>query len=85
MRPRVAGSNDETDELITRAKSKNAVLEAGASAAAAPAASAPRAVSSSAPPAAAPPAAKPAPAKPPSSTGSFAPIPSGTPPAPGAK
>jgi Tfp pilus assembly protein PilF len=28
MRPRVAGSNDDTDELITRAKTKKAVLEA---------------------------------------------------------
>ncbi len=30
MRPRQAGSNDDTDELITRAKAKKAMLEAGA-------------------------------------------------------
>jgi Tfp pilus assembly protein PilF len=29
MRPRQAGSNDDTDELITRAKAKKAMLEAG--------------------------------------------------------
>jgi tetratricopeptide (TPR) repeat protein len=41
MRPRQAGSNDDTDELITRAKAKKAMLEAGvAEAAAAPAAAA---------------------------------------------
>jgi tetratricopeptide (TPR) repeat protein len=40
MRPRQAGSNDDTDELITRAKAKKAMLEAGAaeSAASSPAA-----------------------------------------------
>jgi Tfp pilus assembly protein PilF len=60
MRPRQAGSNDDTDELITRAKAKKAMLEAGAAdtgAAAAPAASPPTAATA-APPAAAP--AKPA-------------------------
>ena len=45
MRPRQAGSNDDTDELITRAKAKKAMLEAGAAEAAAktaaPAAAAP--------------------------------------------
>jgi Tfp pilus assembly protein PilF len=30
MRPRIAGSNDDTDELITRAKTKKALLEAKA-------------------------------------------------------
>jgi Tfp pilus assembly protein PilF len=30
MRPRQAGSNDDTDELITRAKAKKAMIEAGA-------------------------------------------------------
>ena len=56
MRPRQAGSNDDTDELITRAKAKKAMLDAGAGEAAAPAAK----------PAAAAPAASaaPAPAKP---------------------
>jgi tetratricopeptide (TPR) repeat protein len=44
MRPRQAGSNDDTDELITRAKAKKAMLEAGAAeAAAAPASTAPAA------------------------------------------
>jgi tetratricopeptide (TPR) repeat protein len=44
MRPRQAGSNDDTDELITRAKAKKAMLEAGAAeAAAAKAAPAPAA------------------------------------------
>jgi tetratricopeptide (TPR) repeat protein len=45
MRPRQAGSNDDTDELITRAKAKKAMLEAGAAEAAAaqPAAAAPAA------------------------------------------
>ena len=67
MRPRQAGSNDDTDELITRAKAKKAMLEAGAAdtgGAAAPAAAAPAPASSSssgaAAPAAAPPAATPA-------------------------
>jgi tetratricopeptide (TPR) repeat protein len=41
MRPRQAGSNDDTDELITRAKAKKGMLEAGAAeSAAAPAAGA---------------------------------------------
>ena len=59
MKPRVAGGTpDDTDELITRAKTKKALLEAKAAetaeAAAAPPAAAPPAA---APPAAAPPAA----------------------------
>jgi len=53
MRPRQAGSNDDTDELITRAKAKKAMLEAGAAEAAAkPAASAAPAPGASAKPAA---------------------------------
>ncbi|HEV8244744.1 MAG TPA: tetratricopeptide repeat protein [Polyangiaceae bacterium] len=82
MRPRVAGSNDDTDELITRAKSKKAVLEASQ---AAPAPAATSAAPAKPPPAAAATAAPPAAAKPPASTGSFAPVPSGAAPAPGAK
>lgn len=64
MRPRQAGSNDDTDELITRAKAKKAMIEAGGSdnGGTAPAAAAkPAAASTSSTPAAAPAAA---PAKP---------------------
>jgi tetratricopeptide (TPR) repeat protein len=56
MRPRQAGSNDDTDELITRAKAKKGMLDAAAAEAA-------EAKKSPAPPAAAP-AATPAPAAP---------------------
>jgi Tfp pilus assembly protein PilF len=52
MRPRQAGSNDDTDELITRAKAKKAMLEAGAAesaAATAPPAAAPAAAPATAP------------------------------------
>ncbi len=71
MRPRQAGSNDDTDELVTRAKAKKAMLEAGGGSddggGAAPAGAAkPAAASSSgasaSPAAAAAPAASPAPA-----------------------
>jgi Tfp pilus assembly protein PilF len=48
MRPRQAGSNDDTEELITRAKAKKAMLEAGAAEAAAKAAAPPPAAASSA-------------------------------------
>jgi tetratricopeptide (TPR) repeat protein len=68
MRPRQAGSNDDTDELITRAKAKKAMLEAGAAeGAAAPTSAAPAAApktGTAAQPAAAPaatPAATPTP------------------------
>jgi Tfp pilus assembly protein PilF len=82
LRPRVAGANDDTDELITRAKSKRALIEASreAAAAAAPAAPAPAAPAPAGPTPAAPapaaPAAPqapkaPAPQAPPPSTGSF--------------
>jgi Tfp pilus assembly protein PilF len=50
MRPRQAGSNDDTDELITRAKAKKAMVEAAAAEAAA---------AKAAPPAAAPAASAP--------------------------
>ena len=77
MRPRTAGSNDDTDELITRAKAKKAMLEAGAAEAAAKSAAPP----ATAPSAATPPAAAPATsAKPAGSAGSSASFPS-TPPA----
>ncbi len=70
MRPRVAGSNDDTDELITRAKTKKAVLEAKeaekAEAAAAPEATPAPAAPAPATGGAAPPASSPKP-----STGSF--------------
>jgi Tfp pilus assembly protein PilF len=84
MKPRVAGGTpDDTDELITRAKTKKALLEAKAAesadaAAAAPAAPAPAAPAGAAPAPAAPaggaaaPAA-PAPAAPAKATGTFAP------------
>lgn len=70
MRPRQAGSNDDTDELITRAKAKKAMLEAGAAeGAAAPANAAPAAAPktgattpATAAPAAAPATTAPAPA-----------------------
>jgi Tfp pilus assembly protein PilF len=74
MRPRVAGSNDDTDELITRAKTKKAVLEAKeaekAEAAAAPPEATPAPAAPANPPATGttPPASS---AKP--STGSFPP------------
>jgi len=52
MRPRTVGSNDDTEELITRAKAKKAMLEAGAAEAAAKsAAPAPAAAPSAAAPA----------------------------------
>jgi len=59
MRPRQAGSNDDTDELITRAKAKKAMLEAGAAesaaqTSAAPAAAKPAGTAPAAPPPAAP-------------------------------
>jgi tetratricopeptide (TPR) repeat protein len=71
MRPRQAGSNDDTDELITRAKAKKGMLEAGAAeaGAAAPAAK----------PAATPAPATGTPAKP--ATGSSASFDSAPPPA----
>ncbi len=74
MRPRQAGSNDDTDELITRAKAKKAMLEAGAAEAAAAAKPAATAAPAPAAPAA---SAKPAPS---ASGGSSAAFPS-TPPA----
>jgi tetratricopeptide (TPR) repeat protein len=49
MRPRQAGSNDDTDELITRAKAKKAMVEAAASEAAAAKAAPPPASSAAAP------------------------------------
>ena len=75
MRPRQAGSNDDTDELITRAKAKKAMLEAGAAEAAAKPAAAP---SAPAPAGAAKPAAS-------ASGGSSASFPSTPPAAPPAK
>ncbi|HET7545354.1 MAG TPA: tetratricopeptide repeat protein [Polyangiaceae bacterium] len=80
MKPRVAGGTpDDTDELITRAKTKKALLDAkaaeAAEAAAAPPAAAPGAAPAEAAPAEAAPATKPAtkPANPPAAT--FAPAP----------
>ena len=58
MRPRQAGSNDDTDELITRAKAKKGMLEAGAAEAAAKTAPAAPAAPSAAPAAAPAPAGK---------------------------
>ncbi len=77
MRPRQAGSNDDTDELITRAKAKKAMLEAGAAESAA-AASAP------APAASAPAGATPATSAKPGAAAAPAPAakPGGTAPAP---
>jgi len=73
MRPRQAGSNDDTDELITRAKAKKAMLEAGAAEAAAKSAAPAPAPSASAKPAAS------------TSGGSSASFPSTSPAAPPAK
>jgi Tfp pilus assembly protein PilF len=75
MRPRQAGSNDDTDELITRAKAKKAMLDAGTDqgGGAAPAA---KPAASAATPA---PAAPAAPAKP--ATGSSASFDTAPPPA----
>jgi Tfp pilus assembly protein PilF len=61
MRPRQAGSNDDTDELITRAKAKRGMLEAAATEAAEAKKSAAPAASPTTP--AATPAATPAPGK----------------------
>jgi Tfp pilus assembly protein PilF len=58
MRPRQAGSNDDTDELITRAKAKKAMLEAGGDAGTASPAAKPAAAPAPAPTGATP--AKPA-------------------------
>jgi tetratricopeptide (TPR) repeat protein len=81
MRPRQAGSNDDTDELITRAKAKKAMLDAGAAdasgGAAAPAAAAKPAASAAPATTGAPPAA----AKPAGSSSASASFPA-TPPAP---
>ncbi len=97
MRPRQAGSNDDTDELITRAKAKKAMIEAGgdsgggATPAAKPAASAAPAATTPAPAASAPAAAAPAAAapasasKPGTSNGSSASFPTSPPPAPAKK
>ena len=81
MRPRQAGSNDDTDELITRAKAKKGMLQAGGDAAggATPAAK---------PAAAAPAAATPAPAasaKPAAAAGASASFPAAPAPATPAK
>jgi tetratricopeptide (TPR) repeat protein len=74
MRPRQAGSNDDTDELITRAKAKKAMLEAGsAEAAAAPAAAPATSAAKPAAPAGTTPAA-------PAGTTPAATTPAGTPP-----
>jgi Tfp pilus assembly protein PilF len=87
MKPRQAGSNDDTEELITRAKAKKAMLEAGGDTgggttpAAKPAASAAPAGSSAA-------GATPAPAasaKPAASGGSSASFPTAAPATPGKK
>jgi tetratricopeptide (TPR) repeat protein len=81
MRPRQAGSNDDTDELITRAKAKKAMLEAGAAEAAAaptPAAAAkPAATPAAAAPAATPAPAAPKPSAPPATTSAPASPPAG--------
>jgi len=77
MRPRQAGSNDDTDELITRAKAKKAMLEAGAAEAAAKTA-APAAAAAPAPATSAKPAAS-------TSGGSSASFPSSSPAAQPAK
>nr|UXE44736.1 lipopolysaccharide assembly protein B [uncultured bacterium] len=81
MRPRQAGSNDDTDELITRAKAKKAMIEAGAADAAAKAAAPPP----SAAPAAAAPAAAGKPAAPAGNTASFSNAPPASAPAPSGK
>jgi Tfp pilus assembly protein PilF len=60
MRPRQAGSNDDTDELITRAKAKKGMLDAAAS----EAAEAKKSAAPATAPASAPAPAKPAPAAP---------------------
>jgi Tfp pilus assembly protein PilF len=78
LRPRAAGVSDDSDELITRAKAKKALIEAqeaekaAAAATPAPAAAAPAAGTKAAP-TAPPAAAKPAP----SSSGGFTPPPGG--------
>jgi hypothetical protein len=70
MKPRVAGGTpDDTDELITRAKTKKALIDAKAAEAAAP------------PPAATPPAATPAAAAPAPAAAAPAPAAAATPPA----
>jgi Tfp pilus assembly protein PilF len=84
MRPRQAGSNDDTDELITRAKAKKAMIEAGGDSGGATPAAKPAA--SAAPATTAPAAAAPAnTAKPGTSGGSSASFPTSPPAAPAKK
>jgi Tfp pilus assembly protein PilF len=75
MKPRVAGGTpDDTDELITRAKTKKALLDAKAAEAADAAAAPPAAAPTAAPPAdAAAPAPAPAPKAPATPSATFAP------------
>ena len=80
MRPRVAGANDDTDELITRAKSKKALIEAGQDGSVtAPAAKAPAPAPAAAVPSPAPTAAPaPAPTAAPAPAPTVAPAPAPT-------